>query len=178
MTTPYAMSDFLAELERLGACDEAVEWVKTQPDPQTAWRNCERGDQMLWLAAQYAGPPWSDGRRKLVLAACGCARLALPIFERRVPQDSCVRECLDLHERWGRGEEVSRDDLRVARRVADAAYADAAASAAAYAAAAAAYAASAASAAAAAYAAAYAERARVLSECADIVRQHYPEVPR
>ena len=67
------------KLEALGACREAVEWSAQYGDDfQRAWNECHRGDWMLWLAGRLAGEPGSDARRPLVLAACECARLALP----------------------------------------------------------------------------------------------------
>lgn len=63
-------------LQRLDACAEAVEWARTQPDYETAWRECQRGDWMLWLAARASGKRGSDSHRAVVLAACACATLA------------------------------------------------------------------------------------------------------
>jgi len=42
------------------------------------WDACQDGSVMLKALAKQAGLPESEGRRPLVLAACGCARLALP----------------------------------------------------------------------------------------------------
>lgn len=75
------------KLKRLHACADAQVWIDTQPDEATAWQACDRGDWMLWLIGKQSGPPESDGRKKLVLCACECARLALPIFEKRKPGD-------------------------------------------------------------------------------------------
>jgi hypothetical protein len=185
-------------------CYDALKWAENYTTPEDAWRECKRGDWMLWILGRLSGPPEGDSRKKLVLCACECARIALPLFERRWPGDNRVRKCLDTAERWARGD-ATIQELREARRAAaDAAYTAHAYAAAAYAAdAAAAYAADAADAAAAAYAAAdaayaaadaayaayaaaysyaaytyaaYAAAARTegLVECANIVRKHYP----
>lgn len=48
-----AMSDFIARLRELGACDEAVLWAESLgPDAplKHAWSICERGDWLLWWA--------------------------------------------------------------------------------------------------------------------------------
>ena len=37
------------ELERLGACPEAVAWCRDYATPQAAWDACQRGDWMAWL---------------------------------------------------------------------------------------------------------------------------------
>jgi hypothetical protein len=165
------------KLIRLCACDSAVQWAMTQPSLATAWKQCERGDWMLWLAGRLSGPPESASRKKLVLAACACARLSLP----HVPAgEERPRIAIETAERWARGVKgVTLDQVRsVAGAVYDAsAYYDAAdarwsATAAATAAAAAA---SAVDPAAAFSASAYAATLKI---CADLVRKHYPQPPR
>jgi hypothetical protein len=141
-------------LTELDACTEAVTWARDYDTPAAAWAACERGDWMLWLAGRLAEPSRSDARRPLVLAACACARLALPYVFHDEPRPLAA---IELAEQWARGGNVTLRDLRSA---ADAAYA------AAYAAAA------------AAAADAYAAVSRsTLRACADIVRQHYPDPP-
>ena len=170
------------ELENIHACPEAIVWAEQYPDMQAAWIACERGDWMLWLAGKHSGPAESPGRRKLVLAATECARLAWPYVRKK--DHDIIERCYSVAEAWGNNDPtVSLAEVQVA---ADAAYAtaydadaaDAAAAAAAYAAYAA-YAADAATAAAAdaADADAYdadAARNKVRAECAAIVRLHYP----
>ena len=169
-------------LATLNACVDAVRWAETQPDYATAWAQCERGDWMLWLAGKFAGEPWSEARKPLVRAACACARLALPRYEARYPDDTRVRVCIETTERWTRGK-ATVEDVRQARAsdaaAADAVY-DAAAANAAYAAAYAAYAAAHAAAvydAAAANAAYAAAKRAALEQCADLVRVEYPTPP-
>jgi len=176
------------------ACLAAVEWLHTQPDAEIAWQQCARGDWMLWLLGKQAGKPGSDARRPLVLAACACARLALPYV--RAGELRPLR-AIETAEAWARGgaDAPTLDAVRTATITAAAAYAasdaasDAAIAAAAYAASNAASdaasdpASNAASdaASAAAYAAAYATYASVrtsmLAKCANIVRQFYQHVP-
>jgi hypothetical protein len=150
--------DFRTWLAQRHACWEALEWLQER-DAATAWSECPRGDWLLWWAAKVGVE-----RKVVVLAACACARLALPYVaagELRPLKD------IETAEAWYSGE-ASLGDVRAAYDAAyDAAYAaDAsayaaaaiayAAHAAAHAAADAAYAAAAADAAYAAYAAAYA----------------------
>jgi len=164
------------KLTELNACPDAVIWATSQPDEQTAWDNCERGDWMLWLLGKLSKGPRSKSRKKLVLTACECARLALE----HVPKsEDRPRIAIETAEAWARGEATLQE-------VRDAAYAaaDAAAAYAAYAA----YAAADADAYAAAYAAAdaaaddaadaYAARKKTLKQCAEIVRKHYPKTPK
>ncbi len=198
-----SMEAFIKKLTKLHACQPAKEWCKTQPDLLTAWMNCERGDYMLWYAGICSGSPKSPSRKKLVLATCECARLALTYIAKGEDRPLLA---IETAEKWARGEGgITLSDVRAAAYAAAASFAASAAyaafaafaasadaaSAAAYAADAsanaayAAYAADAASAAAyaaaaasAAYAAAYAaERKGILSQCADIVRKHYPGPP-
>jgi hypothetical protein len=183
-------------LKALGACPEALRWAEKQKGPGLAWKSCARGDWMLWLLGRQACPAWSDSRKPLVLAACECARLALPYTK-----DPRVFKCIETAEAWTRGE-ATVEEARKARDAAYSAAADAAFAAAyaADAAFAAAYSAAADAAFAAAFAAAYAAdaafaaayaaaaaadaafaaadaRKMVLKQCADIVRKHYPKAP-
>ena len=75
---PARPSLLARQLAAIGACSEAVTWARKYRLPLAAWRACKRGDWMLWAVGKLAGPPGSDSRRPLVLAACECARLALP----------------------------------------------------------------------------------------------------
>ena len=153
----------ISKLKELGACLEAVNWTGSQIDDASAWNACERGDWMLWLLGRISGPAWSDTRKPLTLAACECARLALPYTK-----DPRILACIETAEAWTRGE-ATPEQVRAA------AAADAAA---AYDAAAAADAAAVAAAYAAADAAAAAKRKEVLRSCADIVRKYYPVAPK
>ena len=176
--TTATKTDWRESIYALDPCGNARDWLATQASPAEAWANCRDGSWMLWLLGKLAGKPWSQARRKLVLAACECARLALP---RVKAGENRPRKAIELAEQWARGGRVSRQALNDAADAAAYAAADVA-GAAAYATAAA-YAAAAADAdaadAAAYAAAAYQEkRAEVLAKCADIVRKHYPKPPR
>jgi hypothetical protein len=194
------------DLTRLLACNDAVAWAKGYDSLDAAWAACERGDWMLWLADRVSGEPGSPLRRKLVLAACDCAELSLPIFEKKSPGDKRPRTAIETARRYANGEAgVTLEDVAnaadaaayaaaeaavdAAREAACAAYmattyATCAAYAAADAAAYAAYAArEAARAAYAAHATTYATCAAAhaaeatLRQCAKIVRKHYPQPP-
>ena len=88
-------------LRELSACPAAVTWAAAYPTIQAAWDACERGDYMLWLCGKYAGKPWSDARRPLVLCACECARLALARVQAGEDRPRLAIECA---ESWARGE--------------------------------------------------------------------------
>jgi hypothetical protein len=176
---------------KLEACYAAVEWASTKPDLATAWRECKRGDWMLWLINKFdRSTPWSEERKPLVRCAVECAAEAAP-YEGDGEAGQMAALCRQTALLWTRGEATSEDVIAARAAAWAAANATYAASAAAAAAAAyaAAYAAAVADAAAAATAyatftaaaaasnAAYADHNRILARCADIVRAHYPEPP-
>ena len=130
-------------------CHEALTWARNQPSATVAWRNCKRGDWMLWLLGKLSGDPDSDSRKKSVLAACACARLALPYVKKG---EERPRIAIETAEAWVKGElGITREQVNAAAYAVYAA-ANAAANAAA--------------------------RVSLLAKCADIVRQHYPEPPK
>ena len=182
------MKKHITYLNSLSACEKAVVWATQFPTLQKAWDKCERGDWMLWLIVKQAGGLVSKSRKKLVLTACKCARLALKYVPK---EEKRPLKAIQTTEKWANGDSsISLDDIRNAANAADAAYA------AYYAAAYAANAADAAPYAAyAAYAAAHAAlddirnavyaanaayyaaaRSKVLEQCADIVREMYPKI--
>jgi hypothetical protein len=149
MTRPH----WSVTLARTNACVGAVEWALTQPSLKAAWANCERGDWMLWLAARLSRRG-TLARKSVVRAACGCALLVLDRFEKAHPGDIGPRKAIETALAYCDG----KTTLDEVRNAADAAADDAAA---------------------ATYAAAYAAaRAKVLAQCADLVRQHFPRCPR
>lgn len=108
--------DAIAKLHQLSACSEAVKWCAGRR-VAAAWRECERGDWMLWLCGRLSGKPGSKARRKLVLCACECARLSLqfvPAGELR------PLRAIETAERWARGDRsVTLDDVRSAAAASD-----------------------------------------------------------
>jgi multidrug resistance efflux pump len=175
-------------LNEMGACSEAVKWAGRKTHKE-AWETCKRGDWLLWIASKL-----DIDRKKLVPAACACARTALkyvPVGEDR------PRIAIETAEAWTRGE-ATIEQVRTATLAANAAAnaaasaaadaasaairaayaairaAYAAANAAAYAAANAAASAAARAASAAADAASAAIRAAARKDIADIVREIIP----
>jgi len=90
----------VTQLERIGACRDAVDWARRQPSAKVAWRNCVRGEWMLWALAKKC-KQGSDKYRKVVLAACKCARLALPYV---LAGEKRPVIAIRLTERWTRGD--------------------------------------------------------------------------
>jgi hypothetical protein len=155
------MKNWIRRIERLGACEEALEWCEDYDSFQKAWQACERGDWMLWLMGKKTEGRGSEKRKLLVLASCKCARLALPYVK---AEETRPLKAIETAEAWAKDKDGTT--------LADVwAYAAAAADADAYAATAAAYAAAYAATAAnaaAAFAAAYAaDAAYYAAEAAD-----------
>ena len=143
---------FVRKLNQMGACWEAVEWVKSHGGTSAeCWCDCVRGDWMAWLAAKTR----SITKRQLVGALADCAALSLKYYEAEYPDDKRVRECINTCRRYAKGKATDKE-LKSASAAASAAYA-------AYSAA---YAAD----------AAYAARVGSLKKSADIMRKHFPDL--
>lgn len=81
------------ELKKLGACQEAVDWVGKR-SLRVAWAECERADWMLWYAALKLN------HKLVVRAACACARTAL----KYVPQnEKRPLLAIEITEEWFNG---------------------------------------------------------------------------
>jgi len=153
--------EFRKLLIKLGACSEALSWSKGK-SLKIVWETCERGDWMLWLAGKMIDAKGWPSRQDVVLAACDCVEPALKYVAK---DEDRPRKCTDVARRWAEGK-ASIEELRTARRDADAAASAAYAAAASDAAAAAAYASAAASDASAAAAAAASADADAASDAA------------
>jgi len=161
------MNELNKRLEKLNACSEAMGWVGDK-SLKKAWKNCKRGDWMLWYYFREVG-----FTKELVKAKADCASLVKHLMEDQRSLDA-LQACYDYVDG-----NLNEEELRQAAYAAyDAAYdaADAAAAFAAYDAAydaANAYDAAAFAAAFAANAANAADAARkeTLKECADICRE-------
>ena len=177
-----------------GACDEAARWLESQPDAQTAWRNCEKSQWMLWWLNKCG----IDNRTKRRLAVRFARRVqhlmrdersiaALDVAERHADGLATDEE---LAAAWAAASDAARAASAAAMAAGAAAMAAgdaaiAAAGAAAMAAGDAAIAAACAAASAAAMAAgaaamaayAYAYAAERLAQCG-IIRELIPQVPQ
>ena len=100
-------------------------WAKDYKTLRSAWEACERVDWMLWLCAKMEGKKGWSTRQQIVLVACDCAELVLPIYEKKYPDDKRVRNCIEVTRKWANGK-ATIEEVRQARRAADDAYAAAA----------------------------------------------------
>ncbi len=87
------MSRLQNKLRRLGCCQDACDWAANYVDPVFAWRYCDRGDWLLWLAMRL-----DVNRADVVLAASACARLAWPHMK-----NERSRSAVEIVEQWALG---------------------------------------------------------------------------
>lgn len=160
-------------LRAMRACPEALAWAESHGgDLPALWRDCQRGDWLLWYAARKGAP-----LSAFALAAAACAETALPYAGET--REAC-EAAIAAARAWAEAPSAeTREAASAAARAAGAAgaayatYAARAARAAAYAACAAAY-----EAADAAHAAAGAAYAVADAVCADIARRELAEWAR
>ena len=110
-------AEFREWLGEQNACIAAMEWLGER-DERQAWEECERGDWLLW----WAGKRKVD-RRLLVLAACRCARLALPYVS---SGELRPLKAIETAEAWCAGK-ATKTEVRAAAAAAAAAAVNAAA---------------------------------------------------
>ena len=87
------------------ACDLALEWSRTQPSLETAWRECQRGDWMLWLLGRCGAD-----RKRLVKAAALCVEPAAALCDEYTEAVclSVVQTCVA----WSEGDASEEERLR------------------------------------------------------------------
>ena len=74
------------------ACSDAIEWLHAQQTWSQAWRDCTRGDWMLWLLGRCSGKPVSPDHRKLVLAFYAAANAA----NTAAAKEKTLAKCADI----------------------------------------------------------------------------------
>ena len=99
------------ELEKTGACKEAIFYVRTQKNYEEAWYNCSRGDWMLWVADKL-----QINKRLLTLAKGKCAATVLHLMQDKRSKDA-IQAAID----YGNGL-ISDEELKNAVAAAHAAY--------------------------------------------------------
>lgn len=85
---PLTLARWLVLLRKLGACSEAMEWLRSLPkgtSAQQAWEACPRGDWPLWLAGRVG-----IERAALVRAAAAAADAAAADARRRARADTAA----------------------------------------------------------------------------------------
>jgi len=97
------------KLQQMHACREAIEWIGDR-EAETAWKECERGDWMLWIAHKQG-----IDFKLLTLAKVRCASLV-----KHLMTDERSLNALIVAERFAKGN-ASRKALDAASTVANAA---------------------------------------------------------
>ena len=97
------------ELLPENACVEALAWARTTPDPTTAWKECKRGDWMLWLLSRFVGKRGSAKHRKLVLCCCNIVVSARPLTKGEALKE--LDKCLRTVRSWARGRGATLHDI-------------------------------------------------------------------
>ena len=88
-----------SSIERVCMCVEKVN--ASQRDRLAAWKTCRSGSWMLGFLGRSLGPDNdSKDRKRLMLAACECARLALPYVDQ---DEDRPRKAIELAESWAKG---------------------------------------------------------------------------
>lgn len=95
------------ELRNQGACKEAIDWLRTKPDVETAWATCNQSDWMLRLLGRFGLlSDVADLRIQLRM-------LDTPLADGRTVMDLITDECslafVDLKRRRVAGEEIAKD---------------------------------------------------------------------
>ena len=85
---------FKEYLESMNACQEAIDWAggKTLDE---AWQTCDRPDWMLWLYGRN-----NPDKTTCVKIAVFAARLVLPIWQEKYPDDKCTQQAIEAAEKW------------------------------------------------------------------------------
>ena len=76
-------------ITHLNPCDEAAEWLLTQPDAQAAWDACARPEWMIW----YLGKTGCS-QRTIATIACRIARTVVHL----APPEALT--AIEAAERW------------------------------------------------------------------------------
>ena len=104
---------FKQQLIEMDACQDAIDWVEDRT-VQQAWKDCQRGDWMLWLLEQMEEVEgWAD-EKEIMLLDCWCARRAL----KYIPEgETRPLKAIEAKEKWTRGE-ITREEMDTARSAA------------------------------------------------------------
>ena len=81
-------------LESINACQEAIDWAggKTLDE---CWQACDRPDWMLWLYGRN-----NPDKVMCVKIAVFAARLVLPLWHKKYPDDLRPQQAIGASEKW------------------------------------------------------------------------------
>ena len=85
---------FKEYLESINACQEAIDWVDDKT-LEESWVTCTRPDWMLWLYGRN-----NPDKLICVKIAVYTAKLVLPIWQRKYPDDLRPQHAVEAAEKW------------------------------------------------------------------------------
>ena len=68
-------------LKKHNSCNDAIVWLRTQPDIESAWANCERSDWLFWLLEKLNALTEHDH------LAISIAMMDTPLHDGRIVED-------------------------------------------------------------------------------------------
>jgi hypothetical protein len=90
---------FKQQLIEMEACREIINWVEDRTLEQ-AWRDCHRGDWMLWLLEEMGGKEGWLNEKEIMLLGCWCTRRALKYVSE---EEKRPLKAIEAKEAWIRG---------------------------------------------------------------------------
>lgn len=76
------MPKHVNRLITLQACDNGVDWASTQPSATAAWRNCRRGDWLIWYLTNYQRLSAKRPPARILLCLIDCTRTYINYFHK------------------------------------------------------------------------------------------------
>jgi hypothetical protein len=95
----------------------SIDWIDKESinDPQVAWDTCQNGSALLWIAMNHLGKPGWPNLQGLVLAACDCVEVSLPLIPYT---ENRPRIAIETARRWAEGR-ATLEECREASSAAD-----------------------------------------------------------
>ena len=106
---------FKEYLESINACQEAIDWVDDKT-LEESWVTCTRPDWMLWLYGRN-----NPDKLICVKIAVYTAKLVLPIWQRKYPDDLRPQHAVEAAEKWIENPSEENRQEAAAARAAEAA---------------------------------------------------------
>jgi len=104
---------FKEHLESIPACEGAIKWVKNR-SIKRAFKECQRGDWMLWYAYRNREKLGLEDMKLITLAKVKCARLVQYLMK-----DERSLKALDVAEKFALGKATGKELSNAANEAAD-----------------------------------------------------------
>ena len=103
-------------IRHLLPCGDALEWAENYSSPAKAWRECERGDWMLWLlGSQIKSEPWADDQKPLVACAVACALTVKHLWPAKQKEE--ISAGVEIILAWTKGRATTEQAKEVRRKL-------------------------------------------------------------